>query len=189
MDYIKGILKEKTLKRETESWTLYTLVIEVKDAETDKITKDNYSCFATLGTKEGSKSLKLEELKIGTEYSFGVTSNDKGKTVNFAQVPKERPEGNKATQTTSKKFGSGGELKKVELNKNCDDFVNFFINYPKECQKAKKIINPNHALGYFIRTFHQELGLSELVEWLDGKYDTVILKEAELLQNSEEIKL
>jgi hypothetical protein len=185
MKFVKGKLIEKTLKRETETWTLYTLTIETEDG------KGNYSCFGSLGEKEGSKSLKLENLKVGTEYSFGVTENEKGKTVCFVNVPKDfSKKTDNATQTTSKKFDKSGEIAKVEVNKNAVAYQEFFESYVQECYKQKKQIQQKHFLGCFIWAFRNELGLNELTEWLDYTFENKIKTDAQVLENEDkEIQL
>ena len=184
MEFVKGKLIEKTLKRETETWTLYTLTIETEDG------KGNYSCFSTLGVKEGSKSLKLENLKVGIEYSFGVTENEKGKTISYVNVPKDfSKKTDNATQTTSKKFGSGGELKKIEFNKESEIFKKFFIEYCASMHKAKKEVTINHFTGYTIRFFAKDLGQDELVQWLDSVFEDTIKPEAERLVSDAEVQM
>jgi hypothetical protein len=185
MKFVKGKLIEKTLKRETETWTLYTLTIETEDG------KGNYSCFGSLGEKEGSKSLKLENLKVGTEYSFGVTENEKGKTVCFVNVPKDfSKKTDNATQTTSKKFDKSGEIAKVEINKNAEAYQQFVLDYVAECHKQKRQINAKHYFGCFFWAFNKELGLSEMMEWLNDVYETKVKTEAQLLENEDkEIQL
>lgn len=184
MQFKTGTLKSKEVKKDNGNWKLFTLVFDIDGTE------ETFSCFDSIGTKTGSKSLTINDIMENKEYSIGFTETEKGKTIVYVNVPKfPKKDGNKKTQATNKYFGNGGEIKKVEINYDAEPYKEFNVQYVKLCKDAKKEINLNQYSGLFIRTFRNELGLQELALFLENEFETQVKKEAEASVYDEEIKL
>ena len=167
----EGKFVSMTKTKQTDKYTLYNMEFDI-DNEIKK-----FSCFGNVG--QSGKGKKIEDLKVGTNYTIGFSSKAQGDTIFWFDVPKFKKK-NTASQTTSKTFeGKSGEIAKVEFNPQSDVFDAFFTEYCKKIVESdgKLPLNESHFVGAFIRTHYKDLGLSELCEWLNATYENVIKTE------------
>lgn len=178
LEFKNVVLKKIESFKKTDSYELFNVWVTVDNKE------EKFSAFDSIGKKEGSKSLTIDKITMGKEYSIGFTTNEKGfKTITFIQVPKsDRPKS---------KFNKGfdnktGDLKIVKFDNDPNKYTECYEEYIELCKKQKKPINLLQFEAYFLTKYHQELGITELMCFLTDVFETKVKDLAESQRDMEE---